>query len=65
MGLEWTGKVLKKEAKATKWTPVIKAPYEKLISVSREQTVLTNKPRELTVSANLVQLKNQWEATCQ
>jgi len=58
-------KSVKTKAKATKWTPVIKAPYEKLISVSREPTVLINKPRELTVSANLVQLKNQWEATCQ
>jgi hypothetical protein len=35
---------------------------KKLISLSRELAFLANKNRELTVSTNLVQVKNQWQA---
>jgi hypothetical protein len=55
------------KAKATDGSLVKQAPHQESdLSLNWKPVNLTNEPRELTVSANLMQLRNQWEArNCQ
>jgi hypothetical protein len=52
-------KIKKREVKATKGYPQTNVHYKKVISLSRQPPVLANQPRELIVSGNLGQLRNQ------